>query len=110
MRIASDAAARPAVLRGPRFCLHFVGGADHQSGNPALAIQGTRQIGVILYAKSGPFLGDGPGGRAFGEDILAVEPRRRTEGRYFVTQIDFSRFLSKTPNLGSHYLWNQNVR
>src|SRR5258708_33267797 len=25
---------------------------------------------VILYAKERPFLGDGPGGRAFGEDIL----------------------------------------
>ena len=35
--------------------------------------QGTRQIRVILYAKSGPFLGDGTGGRASGEDILAVE-------------------------------------
>jgi hypothetical protein len=36
-------------------------------------LQGTRQIHVILYAKSGPFFGDGTGGRAFGEDILAVE-------------------------------------
>ena len=38
--------------------------------------KGTRQIRVILYAtltKSGPFLGNGTGGRASGEDILAVE-------------------------------------
>jgi hypothetical protein len=35
--------------------------------------KGTRQIRVILYAKSGPFRGDGTGGRASGEDVLAVE-------------------------------------
>jgi hypothetical protein len=35
-------------------------------------MQGTRQIGVILYAKR-RFFGDGAGGRSSGEDTLAVE-------------------------------------
>jgi hypothetical protein len=39
----------------------------------AVRHKGTRQIHVILYAKSGPFLRDGTAGRASGEDILAVE-------------------------------------
>jgi hypothetical protein len=46
---------------------------NHASAEPTTPVQGTREIGVILYAKVDPFCAPAPANELSIEDILAVE-------------------------------------